>query len=124
MMRIVVIDTHANRLNCLVIDGKKSQSMASLWRMKQEHKGEEYFDLERMHQHQSRGELELVLTLDVGDGSAKKYVLCPAFFSTIERQLFHKWTLIDDTFIFQKGHLAGQHRGHLCRGLTDLHLGH
>ncbi|GJJ71362.1 EARP and GARP complex-interacting protein 1 [Entomortierella parvispora] len=57
-----------------VIDGKKSQSTASLWRMKQGHKGEEYFDLERMHQHQSRGELELVLTLDVGDGTTKKVI--------------------------------------------------
>ena len=60
----------------LVVDGKKTQNTASLWRMKQDHKGEEYFDLERMHQHQSRGELELVLTLELGDGSVKKYVCC------------------------------------------------
>ncbi|KAG0052613.1 Protein tssc1 [Gryganskiella cystojenkinii] len=57
-----------------VINGKKSQSTASLWRLKQEHKDEEYFDLERMHQHQSRGELELVLTLESDDGSVKKVI--------------------------------------------------
>ncbi|KAG0300357.1 Protein tssc1 [Dissophora globulifera] len=57
-----------------VIDGKRTQSTASLWRMKQEQKDPEEIDIERPHHHQHRGELEHVLSLDVGDGSVKKVI--------------------------------------------------
>ncbi|KAG0199217.1 Protein tssc1 [Mortierella sp. GBA30] len=57
-----------------VIDGKKVQSKASLWRMKVEQKSVDEDELERIHHHQPRGELEHVLTLDVGDGSVKKVI--------------------------------------------------
>ncbi|KAF8977025.1 Protein tssc1 [Entomortierella lignicola] len=56
-----------------VIDGKKTQSRASLWRMKQEHRDSEETDIDRPHHHQPQGELEHVLTLD-GDGTVKKVI--------------------------------------------------
>ncbi|CAO3567901.1 unnamed protein product [Mortierella alpina] len=57
-----------------VIDGKNVQSKASLWRMKVTQRDSDEDDLERIHHHQPRGELEHVLTLDVGDGSVKKVI--------------------------------------------------
>lgn len=56
-----------------VIDGKKTQSKASLWRMKRGYQEQEEDGHEGgMHHHQLRGELEHVLSLDIGDGSVKK----------------------------------------------------
>jgi len=55
-----------------VIDGKKTQNTASLWRTRLEKTDPEEQDLERIHHHQARGELEHVLSLDVGDGTVKK----------------------------------------------------
>ncbi|KAF9896240.1 Protein tssc1, partial [Lobosporangium transversale] len=57
-----------------VVDGKKIQSKASLWRMKYEEQNTEETDPERPHHHQLRGELEHVLSLDVGDGIVKKVI--------------------------------------------------
>ncbi|KAG0252121.1 Protein tssc1 [Mortierella polycephala] len=57
-----------------VIDGKKVQSKASLWRMKQAHKNEDDMDHDRLHHHGPSGELEHVLSLDIGDGSVKKVI--------------------------------------------------
>lgn len=56
----------------VVIDGKKTQNTASLWRTRLEKTDPEEQDLERIHHHQARGELEHVLSLDVGDGTVKK----------------------------------------------------
>ncbi|KAF9173164.1 Protein tssc1 [Mortierella sp. AD010] len=56
-----------------VIEGNKTQSKASLWRMKQDQKDSEEMNLDRPHHHQARGELEHVLTLD-GDGTVKKVI--------------------------------------------------
>lgn len=59
--------------NITVIDGKKTQSKASLWRMKRGNQEQEEDGHEGgMHHHQTRGELEHVLSLDIGDGSVKK----------------------------------------------------
>lgn len=59
--------------NITVIDGKKTQSKASLWRMKHGYQEQEEDGHEGgMHHHQLRGELEHVLSLDIGDGSVKK----------------------------------------------------
>ncbi|KAF8939082.1 WD40-repeat-containing domain protein [Dissophora ornata] len=57
-----------------IVNGKKMQSKASLWRMKQEEKNSEEIDQERLHHHEPRGELEHVLSLDVGDGTVKKVI--------------------------------------------------
>ncbi|KAF9427541.1 Protein tssc1 [Podila epigama] len=59
-----------------VIDGNKVQSKASLWRMTQEATGSDELDSERQHHHhhQAWGELEHVLSLDVGDGTVKKVI--------------------------------------------------
>ncbi|KAF9319753.1 Protein tssc1 [Podila horticola] len=57
-----------------VIDGKKTQNTASLWRTRLEKTDSEELDLERLHHHQARGELEHVLNLDVGDGTVKKVI--------------------------------------------------
>ena len=58
--------------NTLVIDGKRTQSKASLWRMKREYQEQEEEGHEGMHHHHPRGELEHILSLDIGDGSVKK----------------------------------------------------
>ncbi|KAF9433717.1 Protein tssc1 [Entomortierella beljakovae] len=55
-----------------VIDGKKIESKASLWRMKLEQKDPDELDLDHPH-HQLHGELEHVLTLE-GDGTVKKVI--------------------------------------------------
>lgn len=55
-----------------MIDGQKVQSKASLWRMKQEPMDFDEGDLEMSHHQQPRGELDHVLSLDVGDGTVKK----------------------------------------------------
>ncbi|KAG0284848.1 Protein tssc1 [Linnemannia gamsii] len=59
-----------------VIDGKKTRSKASLWRMKHGYQEQEEDGHEGgMHHHQPRGgELEHILSLDIGDGSVKKVI--------------------------------------------------
>ncbi|KAF9584857.1 Protein tssc1 [Lunasporangiospora selenospora] len=57
-----------------VVDGTKIKSRASLWRIKSAHVESSEDDSERRHHHEHTGELELVLSLDVGDNSIKKII--------------------------------------------------
>ncbi|KAF9365114.1 Protein tssc1 [Mortierella sp. NVP85] len=57
-----------------VLDGQKVLSKASLWRMRQERSNSDEGDLEISHHQQPRGELDHILSLDVGDGTVKKVI--------------------------------------------------